>query len=140
MSLETTKCYIHNAAAMLAISENIEDMLTTPYRIIKTTITFERDNGLIANLKGYRVQHNNVLSPMKGGIRFHPQVNEEEVESLASLMTWKSALLKLPFGGAKGGVCVEPKHYSNCELEKITKTFTGKVKEVIGPPHRYPSS
>ncbi len=133
MSLAATNHYIVKAAEMLELSERLLTMLTTPQRIIKTNIQIELDNGDLATFLGYRVQHNDALGPMKGGLRFHPSVNEEEVASLASLMTWKTSLLKLPFGGAKGGICCDPKLLSENELERLTKSFTDKLKEVIGP-------
>lgn len=118
---------------MLGFSSNIEKMMITPYRIIQTEVVIELDNGQVGTYTGYRVQHNTALGPMKGGIRFHPAVNADEVESLASLMTWKTSLCSLPFGGAKGGVCCDPTKMSGREIERLTKTYTSKIKEVIGP-------
>ncbi len=133
MSLEATRYYIKKASKILELSDRIERMLITPYRIVKTVVDIELDNGHVSTFMGFRVQHNNALGPMKGGLRFHPSVDEEEVESLASLMTWKTSLLRVPFGGAKGGIGCEPHELSQAELERLTKTFTSKIKEIIGP-------
>lgn len=133
MSLETTQYYLNKACHALELSKNLQILLTTPQRVIRTNIMVELDNGEIGNFQGYRIQHNNALGPMKGGLRYHPQVDEAEVESLASLMTWKTALLKLPFGGAKGGIQCNPKALSDNEIERITKAFTDKIRDVIGP-------
>jgi glutamate dehydrogenase (NAD(P)+) len=82
------------------------------------------DNGQIEVFTGYRVQHNNVLGPFKGGLRFHPMVNIDEVRALATWMTWKTAIAGIPMGGAKGGIQIDPRKYSMAELERITRRFT----------------
>lgn len=133
MSLDTTKHYLKQAFDVLQVSEQLEKMLINPYRVVKTAVNIELDNGNIGTYMGFRIQHNNTLGPMKGGLRFHPTVNELEVESLASLMTWKTALLRLPFGGAKGGIQCAPENLSEAEIERLTKAFTVKIKEIIGP-------
>lgn len=133
MSIEATHHYIEIAAKALGISRRLKAALKTPRRIIKTEIVIERDNGQLATFSGYRVQHNNCLGPMKGGLRYHPQVSEEEVSSLASLMTWKTSLANLPFGGAKGGIVCDPAELSVTEIERLTKTFTSQIRDVIGP-------
>ncbi len=133
MGIEATKYYLERAMKMLEVSQNLAQSLETPYRVIKTDITIELDNGKLGNFTGYRTQHNNALGPMKGGLRYHPAVDEDEVHSLASLMTWKNSLLRLPYGGAKGGVTCDPSKLSIGEVERVTKAFTGKIREVIGP-------
>tara|TARA_B100001248_G_scaffold241598_1_gene208401 strand:+ start:73750 stop:74976 length:1227 start_codon:yes stop_codon:yes gene_type:complete len=133
MSIEATNHYLETAANILGISERLKTVLKTPRRIIKAEIVIERDNGELATFVGYRVQHNNSLGPMKGGLRYHHEVCENEVESLASLMTWKTALVNLPFGGAKGGIICDPRKLSESEIERITKTFTDQIRDVIGP-------
>lgn len=133
MSLHATHHYTRKAIELLEISPRVEKMLINPYRIVKTAINIELDDGNIRTYMGYRVQHNNTLGPMKGGLRYHPTVDEAEVESLASLMTWKTSLLRLPYGGAKGGIELDPSELSEAELERVTKAFTVKIKEVIGP-------
>lgn len=133
MSLNATQHYLEKAIRLLEISKSFEGVLVNPHRIVKTAINIEHDDGSIGSYMGYRVQHNNTLGPMKGGLRFHPSVDEAEVESLASLMTWKTALLRLPYGGAKGGIQIDPSTLSDAELERVTKAFTVRIKEVIGP-------
>jgi len=133
MSFETTHYFVKQATEILGFSDRVVRMLTTPHRSIKTEVSFERDNGNIASFTGYRIQHSQALGPMKGGVTFHPSVNEDEMSSHASLMTWKTALLKLPFGGAQGGVECDPSNLSHTELEHLTKAYTVKIKEIIGP-------
>lgn len=133
MGIEATQYYLKHAISMLDISDNLAQSIERPYRVVKTDVTIQLDNGQLANFTGYRVQHNNALGPMKGGLRYHPSVDEDDVHSLASLMTWKTSLLRLPYGGAKGGVACDPTQLSSGEVERVTKTFTNKIKEVIGP-------
>src|SRR5581483_6878890 len=133
MGIEATQYYLEHAVDMLDISDTLAQSIERPYRVVKTDVTIQLDNGQLANFISFRVQHNNSLGPMKGGLRYHPSVNEDEVHSLASLMTWKTSLLRLPFGGAKGGICCDPNQLSSSEIERMTKTFTSKIKEIIGP-------
>lgn len=133
MGIEATKYYLQHAVDMLDISDALAQSIERPYRVVKTDVTIELDDGRLASFMGFRVQHNNALGPMKGGLRYHPTVDEEDVHSLASLMTWKTSLMRLPFGGAKGGISCDPTLLSSAEIERITKTFTGKIKEIIGP-------
>jgi glutamate dehydrogenase (NAD(P)+) len=97
------------------------------------------DDGPLKVFVGYRVQHNNTRGPMKGGIRYHPQIDLNEVRSLAALMTWKTAVVNIPFGGAKGGVACDPKHLSPAELERLTRTFVSMLDTVIGPYQDIPA-
>ncbi|MFC2168682.1 Glu/Leu/Phe/Val dehydrogenase [Acidobacteriota bacterium] len=97
------------------------------------------DDGHVKMLAGYRVQHNNVLGPFKGGLRFHPMVNIDEVRALATMMTWKSAIVNIPFGGAKGGIQIDPAEYSPNELEKISRRFTFALGSNIGPEYDIPA-
>ena len=98
------------------------------------------DDGSVRVFEGYRVQHNTTRGPAKGGIRFHPATNLEEVKALSMWMTWKCALMNIPYGGAKGGVVVDPKHLSHRELERLTRRFASEISLLIGPsrtsPHR----
>ena len=139
MGIEATQYYLKHAIDMLDISESLAQSIERPYRVVKTDITIQLDNGQLGNFTGFRIQHNNALGPMKGGLRYHPTVDEDEVNSLASLMTWKTSLLRLPYGGAKGGISCDPELLSSAELERITKTFTGKIKEIIGPYQDIPA-
>lgn len=133
MSIEATQFYVNKAIKMLDISSSFAESIIRPNRVVKTDITIQKDNGKLANFTGYRVQHDNSLGPMKGGLRYHQSIDENDVHSLASLMTWKTSLLRLPYGGAKGGIACDPSKLSNSELERITRSFTNKIKEVIGP-------
>lgn len=133
MGKDATTYYMQRAIERLNISENLAENLKLPHRVIKTEVTIVLDNGKLTNYIGYRIQHNDSLGPMKGGLRYHPTVNEDELTSLASLMTWKTSLLGLPFGGAKGGICCDPSTLTSMELERLTKTFIDKIKDLIGP-------
>jgi glutamate dehydrogenase (NAD(P)+) len=133
MGIEATQHYLKHAIHMLDISKNLAQSIERPYRVVKMDLTVELDNGQLANFTGFRVQHNNSLGPMKGGLRYHPTVDEDDVNSLASLMTWKTSLMRLPYGGAKGGISCDPTKMSFPEQERVTKAFTRKIKEIIGP-------
>jgi glutamate dehydrogenase (NAD(P)+) len=102
-------------------------------------VTIERDNGEIATYIGYRVQHDDSRGPMKGGLRFHPDVDLDEVRSLAALMTWKTAVVNIPYGGAKGGIAIDPARVSERELERITRKFIDGIHDVIGPDTDIPA-
>ena len=118
---------------------NIERLLVTPTRELQVQVSIERDNGEVDTFIGYRVQHNNARGPMKGGLRYHPAVDLDEVRSLASLMTWKTAIVKLPYGGAKGGIACDPQQFSEPELNRLTRTFTDQIHDVIGPDRDIPA-
>lgn len=130
---ESTGIYFNSAADLLRLPDRERYALITPYREIKVECGFPRDDGSQATVVGYRIQHDNSRGPMKGGIRYHPQVDLNEVNALASLMTWKTAVVDLPFGGAKGGIAVDPKTLSSAELQRLTRVFTQKLHDVIGP-------
>ncbi len=115
------------------LSQNMRQLLLTAKREVSVQIAVELDNGEIATLIGYRVQHDDARGPMKGGFRYHPEVDLGEVRSLAALMTWKTALVDIPFGGAKGGIAVDPAKLSSRELERITRRFIDGIHDVIGP-------
>jgi glutamate dehydrogenase (NAD(P)+) len=114
-------------------------MLLTPQREMSVELVVQMDSGEIDVLQAYRVQHNCSRGPYKGGLRYHPQVDLDDVRSLASLMTWKTAVMDIPFGGAKGGVTVDPKKLSERELEKVTRKLVGAIKEIIGPSEDIPA-
>jgi len=130
---EATAKYFHRAADLLKLNDRQRTFLITPYREIKVECNIVRDNGELATFVGYRVQHDNSRGPMKGGIRYHPQVDTDEVNALAQLMTWKTAVVDLPYGGAKGGITVDPKALTTAELQRLTRVFTQKLADVIGP-------
>jgi len=120
-SIETADRYFRNAANLMGLTKNTQTVLATPERELRVELTMELDNGEIATYIGYRIQHDSSRGPLKGGLRFHPEVNSEEVQTLASLMTWKTAVVNIPYGGAKGGISVDPKQLSKGELERLTR-------------------
>lgn len=137
--IEATNRNFHKAAKLLALDARRVKQLITPYREIKVECDLVRDDGSIATYVGYRVQHDESRGPMKGGIRYHPEVETDEVNALASLMTWKTAVANLPYGGAKGGINVDPAQLSSLELQRLTRTFVQKIQDVIGPQKDIPA-
>lgn len=121
------------SAYMNHLQRGLIDFLKQPKRITIANFPIELDDGTVKTFRSYRVMHNRVFGPGKGGIRYHPDVTQEEVVSLAKLMTWKCALVNIPFGGAKGGVICNPKELSKNELRRITRRFTSEFFDVIGP-------
>lgn len=130
---EATQRYFDKAADHLDLSENMRRLLITAKREVSVQIAIEMDNGEIGTFIGYRVQHDDSRGPMKGGLRYHPEVDVDEVRALASLMTWKNAVMNLPYGGAKGGIAVDPAKLSQRELENITRRFIDGIHDVMGP-------
>jgi glutamate dehydrogenase (NAD(P)+) len=131
--------YFNEAAALLNLDPGIKAILTHPSRQIIFSIPFQRDNGQIEVYTGYRVQYNFARGPAKGGIRFHPGVTLDEVTALAFWMTWKCAVVDLPFGGGKGGVTCDPSTLSISEIERITRRYAAELVEVIGPDKDVPA-
>lgn len=127
------------AVDKLDIEPWIRDFLKTPRRNVSVDFPVRMDDGSVKMFTGYRVQHNNARGPYKGGIRFSPEVNLDEVRALAMWMTWKTALVDVPFGGAKGGVVCDPRKMSRAELERITRRFTYEISDVIGPDSDIPA-
>ena len=115
------------------VTDGIFEMLTTPWREIIVSCPIKMDNGKTKVYTGYRIQHNAVRGPYKGGVRFHPDASHSEVKALSSLMTWKNALVDIPFGGAKGGVQVDPNKLSKNELYNLTKRYTLSIDKFLGP-------
>jgi len=138
-SLTSHQIYFNQAADILNLSQNMRTLLLTPQREIKVQVAIERDNGDIATYVGYRVQHDKSRGPMKGGLRYHPAVDAAEVLSLASLMTWKTAVVNLPYGGAKGGISVDPRTLSAGEMERITRKFVDEIHDMVGPDKDIPA-
>jgi glutamate dehydrogenase/leucine dehydrogenase len=131
--LENALKSLDEAAEILNIDPNIHEVLRQPKRVVVVSVPIKRDDGSIKVFTGVRVQHTNARGPYKGGIRYYPSVDVEEVTALAMLMTWKCAVVDLPYGGAKGGVACNPKELSKNELERITRRYTAMIYEVIGP-------
>ena len=132
-AIDASRLYFDRAADRMDLSENMRQLLLTAKREVSVQIAIELDNGEIATYIGYRVQHDDARGPMKGGLRFHPEVDLSEVRSLAALMTWKTALVDIPFGGAKGGVAIDPTRLSPREMERVTRKFIDGIHDVIGP-------
>ena len=131
--------YFNEAAALLDLDPGIRRLLTKPSRQIIFSIPFQRDNGELDVFTGYRVQYNFARGPAKGGIRFHPGVTLDEVTALAFWMTWKCAVVDLPFGGGKGGVTCDPTTLSKGELERVTRRYASELVEVVGPDKDVPA-
>ena len=136
---EATRLYFERAADRLELDEGMRKLLLIPKREVQVQIPVEMDNGRIETFIGYRVQHDDSRGPMKGGLRYHPEVDLDEVRALATLMTWKTAVVDLPYGGAKGGIAVDPRKLSVKELERITRKFVDEIHDVIGPDKDIPA-
>jgi glutamate dehydrogenase (NAD(P)+) len=133
MSFENAKRYFSDAARIMDLPPGIERLLVTPARQLKVQVAIEMDDGSVGVFEGFRVQHNEARGPFKGGLRYHPEVDEDEVNALASLMSWKTALVGVPFGGAKGGIQVDPRRLSENELQRLTRKFVDRIHSFIGP-------
>ena len=131
--------YFNEAANLLELDSTMRAILTHPTRQIIFSIPFQRDNGEFEVYTGYRVQYSFARGPAKGGIRFHPGVTLDEVTALAFWMTWKCAVVDLPFGGGKGGVTCDPSKLSQNELERITRRYAAELVEVVGPDKDVPA-
>jgi glutamate dehydrogenase (NAD(P)+) len=127
------------AVHILQLSPEVGAMLRSARREVSVSVPLRRDDASIEVLRGYRVLHNNSRGPGKGGVRFNVRVDLDEIRALAMWMTWKCALLDVPYGGAKGGVQVDPSQYSRRELERITRRYTSEIAPVIGPTHDIPA-
>ncbi|TVR73916.1 MAG: Glu/Leu/Phe/Val dehydrogenase [Sphaerobacteraceae bacterium] len=130
--LHDSQQYVRNAADTLGISTSVFNLINQPDREITVTLPVELDDGRVEAFTGYRVQHSRVLGPGKGGVRFHPAADLDEVRGLAALMTWKCSLLDLPYGGAKGGVVCDPSLHSSGELARITRAYANALTPFIG--------
>ncbi len=129
----STVCgFVREGAQLVGIHDRLLERILNPDRELKVEIPMSMDNGDQRLFHGYRIQHNNARGPYKGGVRYHPKVDMQEVRALASLMTWKTAVLGIPFGGAKGGVSVDPSTLSDAELERLTRRYTSEIEPIIG--------
>ncbi len=127
------------AARRLDLPRHLQVALKTPYREVMVEIPLVEEDGSIRTFHGYRVQHNNARGPMKGGLRYHPDVDLDEARALASLMTWKTAVVDLPYGGGKGGIDVDPRTLRPGQVERITRTFVDRIHQFIGPNEDIPA-
>ena len=127
------------AAKQLGLDDGTHELLATPRRSLVVSVPLRRDDGQVEVLRGYRVQHNLSRGPAKGGIRYHPSTDLDEVKALAMWMTWKCALIGIPYGGAKGGVAVDPRLLSRQELERVTRRYASEILPIIGPERDIPA-
>ncbi len=131
-TFDEVNVFFDRAADRLGMADGVREMLRSPWRELRVTVPVRMDNGEIEVFTGYRIQHNGARGPYKGGVRFHPNADVEEVRALASLMTWKTALVEIPFGGAKGGVQCDPLTMSNGELNRLTRRYTQNIEHLLG--------
>src|SRR5437879_3789898 len=129
---ESVNAFFDRGAALIHLDDEMYDVLESSYREVSVQGPVRMDSGDLHVFTGYRVQHNGVRGPYKGGIRYHPSADLDEVRALASLMTWKTALVDVPFGGAKGGITVDPTGMSSHELQAMTRRFTHAINHVLG--------
>jgi glutamate dehydrogenase (NAD(P)+) len=127
------------AAERLGLSQGMRRLFVEPWRELRVALPVPMDDGHIEVFIGYRVQHNAARGPYKGGVRFHPHADNDEVRALAMLMTWKTALVDVPFGGAKGGIMVDPHQLSAAELNRLTRRYTNSIQHLIGPHRDIPA-
>jgi glutamate dehydrogenase (NAD(P)+) len=132
-NLEIVRHYFNIAADHLKLPDDLRTVFWTPYREVTVQIPVRLSDGKIHVFSGYRIQHNGARGPYKGGIRFHPEVDVDEVRALASLMTWKTAVANVPYGGAKGGVNCPADKLEQHEVQKIARSFMDKIEKVLGP-------
>jgi glutamate dehydrogenase (NAD(P)+) len=137
--LATALSQLRRAIDQLKLSENDWNTLSTPRRVLEVAVPLRRDDGRVEMYKGYRVQYSTTRGPSKGGVRFHQDIDLDETVALAMLMTWKCALANLPYGGAKGGVAVNPKTLTMTENERLTRRYTSEILPIIGPERDIPA-
>ena len=138
-TFDEVNLFFDNAADRLELDDGLREMLKRPWRELQVQVPVRMDNGQIQVFSGSRVQHNGARGPYKGGVRYHPLADLDEVRALASLMTWKTALVNLPYGGAKGGVQVDPGLLSQSELNRLTRRYTLNIEHLIGPNRDIPA-
>ncbi|HSK95969.1 MAG TPA: Glu/Leu/Phe/Val dehydrogenase dimerization domain-containing protein [Euzebyales bacterium] len=129
---EAVQYFFHDVADQLGIDDQTRAVLNGTYREIRVQLPVRRDDGTVDTYYGYRVQHNGARGPYKGGVRYHPTADLDEVRALAALMTWKTAVIDVPFGGAKGGVQVDPRDLSEAEHERLTRRYMAQVSYIVG--------
>lgn len=139
LNAPSSNVFFENAVRALNIPDGTVDLLRRPWRELTVSLPIRMDHGGVGVFTGYRIQHNGARGPYKGGVRYHPAANRQEIESLASLMTWKTALLNLPFGGAKGGIECDPLQLSENELKQLTRRYIMNIEHIIGPQRDIPA-
>ena len=137
--LEASHRYFHKGADLFSLEDKLRDILLTPNRIVKAELALEGADGTIHHHIGYRAQHNNRRGPYKGGLRYHPAMDEDHAVALANLMTWKTAVVGVPFGGAKGGIDCDPNEMDPIDVNNLTRLLVGQLKDVIGPTTDIPA-
>ena len=131
--------HLDEAAELAKLDADVHRMLRTPRRLLEVAMPVRLDDGSVEVFTGWRVHHDTTRGPGKGGIRFHPDLDADEVKALAAMMTFKTALVDLPFGGAKGGVRCDPRRLSLGELERVTRRFTYEISPLLGPENDIPA-
>lgn len=138
-ALQTARRQLREAATHVDIDQGVIERLKNPTRVVEVSVPLKRDDGSVEVYTGYRAQHDDVRGPYKGGLRFHPDVTAEECIGLSMWMTWKCAVMDLPFGGGKGGIVVNPKALSNGEKERLTRRFAEEIRDEVGPNQDIPA-
>ncbi|MBI4994406.1 Glu/Leu/Phe/Val dehydrogenase [Candidatus Peregrinibacteria bacterium] len=136
---QNTLNLIEKAAKLMKLDQETKEILSKPNRIIEISVPVKMDDGMLKVFRGFRVQHNNAAGPYKGGIRYHEKVDMEEVKALATLMTFKCAVVGIPLGGSKGGIVINPKKLSKGELERLTREYARRIAPFIGPETDVPA-
>src|ERR687891_1797648 len=136
---EQALAQLDQAASIMSLDPNVHEVLRNPKRALTVSVPIRRDDGTVKVFTGHRVHHNTARGPSKGGIRYHPDVTLDEVKALAMWMTWKCAVVGIPYGGAKGGAVVDPKALSRPELERLTRRYASEILPLIGPERDIPA-
>jgi glutamate dehydrogenase (NAD(P)+) len=136
---ESLQEQIDDAAAFLDVPADVVNRLKSPERVLEVTLSVEMDDGTIEGFRGYRSQFNGDRGPYKGGIRYHPNVSRDEVKALSGWMVYKCAVVDIPYGGGKGGIVIDPREYSESELERVTRAFATELRPFIGPDRDIPA-
>ena len=129
---QAVNIFYDRAAERVGVPDDMRELLRTPWRELRVEVPVRMDDGRLRVFIGYRVQHNGARGPYKGGVRYHPEADIDEVRALASLMTWKTSVVDVPFGGAKGGVQVDPAELTESELNRLTRMYTQNISHIIG--------
>ncbi|WP_135822433.1 glutamate dehydrogenase GdhB [Halostella litorea] len=138
-ALETARRQLREAATHVDVDPGVIERLRHPTRVVEVSVPLERDDGNVEVFTGYRAQHDDVRGPYKGGLRYHPDVTAQECVGLSMWMTWKCAVMDLPFGGGKGGIVVNPKDLSTGEKERLTRRFAEEIRDEVGPKRDIPA-
>ncbi|WP_394741624.1 Glu/Leu/Phe/Val family dehydrogenase [Natronococcus roseus] len=136
---ESLQSQIDEAAAYIDVEDDVLERLKHPERVLETNLTIERDDGSLERFKAFRSQFNGDRGPYKGGIRYHPDVNRDEVKALSGWMVYKCATADIPYGGGKGGIVIDPSEYSDAELERVTRAFAKELRPMVGEDRDIPA-